>query len=101
MKTKTDPDSTWQGNVRAANEALSTLEASIAELTKYRDNATAEISKYLRVDSLKGIELDPDAIRATLTRPYTLFPINENEAWLIHWRGVKITRLRALSGLRR
>jgi len=33
---------------------------SIALLTKYRDNATAEIAKYLRVD--QGIELDVAAL---------------------------------------
>lgn len=71
-----------------AQAAMQTIEQAIAELTQYRDLAALEISKYLRVDS--GIELDPEAIRATLTRPYTLLPINEHEAWLIHWRGVKM-----------
>lgn len=42
------------------------------------------------MDASRGIELDIEAIRATLTRPYTLLPINEHEAWLIHWRGVKM-----------
>lgn len=80
----------WEATTNAANEAIGTLDQAIADLTKYRDAATAEISKYLRVDSSKGVELDLDAIRATLTRPYTILPINEHEAWLIHWRGIKM-----------
>ena len=79
---------TFQEHIAAVNGAISTINESIALLTKYRDSATAEIAKYLRIDS--GIELDIDAIQATLTRPYTLLPINEHEAWLIHWRGIKM-----------
>lgn len=79
----------FQEQIAAANGAINTLTESIALLTKYRDDATAEITKYLRAKDA-GIELDIEAIRATLTRPYTLLPINEHEAWLIHWRGVKM-----------
>lgn len=78
----------WQANLTDAQRALTTIDQAIAELTKYRDEATANIAQYLRAE--EGIELDLDAIRATLTRPYTLLPINENEAWLIHWRGVRM-----------
>jgi DNA excision repair protein ERCC-3 len=78
----------WKETIDSAQHSVQVLNQAIAELSKYRDQATAEISKYLRVDS--GIELDIQAIRATLTRPYTLLPINEHEAWLIHWRGVKM-----------
>lgn len=78
----------FQEQIASASGAINTINESIALLTQYRDSATAEIAKYLRVDT--GIELDIDAIQATLTRPYTLLPINEHEAWLIHWRGVKM-----------
>src|ERR1051325_9640366 len=78
----------WKLSLRATHDAVATIDQTIADLTKYRDEATAKIAQYLRVD--EGIELDIDAIRATLTRPYTLLPINEHEAWLIHWRGVKM-----------
>jgi DNA excision repair protein ERCC-3 len=71
-----------------AQQAAQVLETAIKDLSEFRDAAALQIAQYLRVDS--GIELDPDAIRATLTRPYTLLPINEHEAWLIHWRGVKM-----------
>jgi hypothetical protein len=71
-----------------AQQSVSDLEKAIKDLTEFRDEAALEIAKYLRVD--KNIELDPDAIHATLTRPYTLLPINEHESWLIHWRGVKM-----------
>ena len=80
----------WQETISAAQNSVAVLEQSIAELTRYRDQATADIARYLRVDASKGIELDLDAIQATLTRPYTLLPISEHEAWLIHWRGVKM-----------
>ena len=71
-----------------AQTAVQTLDQAIKDLTEFRDSAALEIAQYLRVDT--GIELDPDAIRATLTRPYTLLPINEHEAWLIHWRGIRM-----------
>ena len=71
-----------------AQNAVQILDQAIKDLTEFRDSAALEIAKYLRVES--GIELDADAIRATLTRPYTLLPINEHEAWLIHWRGIKM-----------
>lgn len=71
-----------------AQNAMKILEHAIKQMDEFRDSAAIEIAKYLRVDH--GIELDPEAIRATLTRPYTLLPINEHEAWLIHWRGVKM-----------
>lgn len=79
----------WSGRIEAAQVALGVMDETIAFLTKHRDGATAEIAKFLRVGD-KGIELDIDAIQATLTRPYTILPINEHEAWLIHWRGVKM-----------
>ncbi len=78
----------WNNTLEDARGAVATIDQAIANLTRYRDEATAEIAKYLRVD--QGIELDIDAIKATLTRPYTLLPINEHEAWLIHWRGVRM-----------
>jgi hypothetical protein len=78
----------WQTDIGTANNLIKMLDQITADLAKYRDEKTAEIAKYLRIDS--GIELDVEAIRATLTRPYTLLPINEHEAWLIHWRGVKM-----------
>jgi len=71
-----------------AQTAVQVLDQAIKDLTEFRESAALEIAQYLRVD--QGIELDPEAIRATLTRPYTLLPINEHEAWLIHWRGVKM-----------
>ena len=71
-----------------AQTAVQTLDQAIKDLTEFRDSAAIQIAQYLRVD--QGIELDPEAIRATLTRPYTLLPINEHEAWLIHWRGVRM-----------
>lgn len=78
----------WKSSIEEAHGAMQVLEKTISDLTHFRDQTTATIAQYLRVES--GIELDIDAIQATLTRPYTLLPINEHEAWLIHWRGVKM-----------
>jgi len=80
----------WKEAITSAESAALTLSITIEELTRYRDQATADIAKYLRLDASKGLELDIEAIQATLSRPYTLLPINEHEAWLIHWRGVKM-----------
>ncbi len=79
----------WQTSIESTLKSIQEIEQTIADLNQYRDRATADIAKYLRMDS-KGIELDIEAIQATLTRPYTLLPINEHEAWLIHWRGVRM-----------
>jgi len=71
-----------------AREDIDSLTGILESLSQYRDKATAEIAEYLRMES--GAVLDVDAIRATVSRPYTVLPINEHEAWLIHWRGVKM-----------
>jgi len=71
-----------------AQNAMRILDQRIQEITEFRDSAALEIAQYIRIE--KGIELDPDAIRATLTRPYTLLPINEHEAWMIAWRGIRM-----------
>jgi hypothetical protein len=81
--------SNWHDLIESAESSIGNVDQIIEQLSRYRDSATAEIAKYLRVKD-SGIELDIEAIQATLTRPYTLLPIGEHEAWLIHWRGVKM-----------
>ncbi len=71
-----------------ARSAMQVIEKSLKDLSEFRDAAALEIAQYLRVET--GIELDADAIRATLTRPYTLLAINEHEAWMIVWRGIRM-----------
>src|ERR1044072_8414146 len=78
----------WTESVYRATNAMAIIDDAISDLTRFREKATADIAQYLRIDD--GVDLDIDAIRATLTRPYTLLPINEHEAWLIHWRGVRL-----------
>ncbi len=78
----------WTATVAQAHAGLAQLTHALDQLAVLRDAATAEIAEYLRAES--GVELDLDAIRATLTRPYTLIPVSEHEATLIHWRGVKL-----------
>ena len=79
----------WRGLLDLADNSINNIDQVIEQLTEYKNSATSEIAKYLRVRD-SGIELDIEAIQATLTRPYTLLPINEHEAWLVHWRGVKM-----------
>ena len=71
-----------------ANDALQILDENIGLLQKYRDEKAAQLAKHLR--SRGGIELDSEAILATLDRPYTLLPINEHEAWLISSRIIRM-----------
>lgn len=78
----------WKSTLDTIQSDVDRIDRLITELETYRDEKTAQIAHYLRVDD--GIQLDLDAIKATLTRPYTLLPIGEHEAWLIHWRGVKM-----------
>lgn len=78
----------WKSTLDTIQNDVARIDQLISDLETYRDEKTAQIAHYLRVDS--GIELDLDAIRATLTRPYTLLPIDEHQAWLIHWRGVRM-----------
>lgn len=78
----------WKENLGQARKGLALLTESIEQLQTLRDAASAEIAKYLRADA--GVDLDADAIAATLSRPYTLIPVSENEATLIHWRGIKM-----------
>lgn len=74
--------------IEQAQNNTAQITRTIEQLTIFRDQSVAEIAKYLRVGSPDF--LDVDAIKATLTRPYTIIPINENEATLIHWRGVRM-----------
>lgn len=78
----------WKATLTTIRDDVARIDQLISDLETYRDEKTAQIAHYLRVDD--GIELDLDAIRATLTRPYTLLPIDESQAWLIHWRGVRM-----------
>lgn len=79
--------SEWAERIEQLRDAIASIETQQAALAELHDQATAEIAKYLRS---AGAELELDAIKATVTRPYTLIPINEHEARLIHWRGVKL-----------
>ncbi|HLF28237.1 MAG TPA: helicase-related protein [Anaerolineae bacterium] len=77
----------WSTTIDTARTALAALDKARAEIARLGDAATAEVTKYLRGS---GIDLDLNAIRATLTHPYTILPIDQHEAWLIHWRGVRM-----------
>jgi hypothetical protein len=78
----------WMTAIEDARNGLALLDGARAALSAMGDAATAEVAKYLRTGI--GVDLNPEAIRATLTRPYTLVPIDEHQAWLVHWRGVEM-----------
>ena len=79
----------FRDSLNEARLMVDRIDLLIKDLETYRNEATAKIAEYLRADD-RGIQLDLDAIQATLTRPYTLIPIDEHQAWLIHWRGVRM-----------
>ena len=65
MKPSTSPS--WQPTLETARSALAALDQARADLTSLGDAATADIARFLRVET--GIELDQDAIRATSPAP--------------------------------
>jgi DNA excision repair protein ERCC-3 len=85
---RTEMPDTWDSEIHAAQSALDELDHSISYLAERREKAVAAIEKALRSSGAPAINLA--AIAATVERPYTLMPINEHEAWLIHWCGVKM-----------
>lgn len=78
----------WNESLEHLRTSIAQIEQAQTDLEKLHDRATAEVAKYLRMDA--GVEVDVDAIKALVTRPYTLLPINEHEAWLIQARGVRM-----------
>jgi len=83
----------WTESLQSLQTALAAAQTARAELEKFETQAVADIAKYARLSTggqAGGIDLDVEAIKATVTRPYTLLPINEHEAHLIHWRGVRL-----------
>lgn len=75
-------------DLKAAQDSITQLRQTSQFLTDYADQQSAQIAKWLRVGK-SGLELDPDMISLTLTKPYTLIPISANEAWMIQWAGIK------------
>lgn len=75
--------------ISALQKGLEEADAARVELEQWENRTAATIAKYARAD---GIELDPEGIKASITRPYTLIPDphNPNKALLIHWRGIKM-----------
>ncbi|HZQ06057.1 MAG TPA: hypothetical protein VFD70_05715 [Anaerolineae bacterium] len=77
-----------QNALTQTRQARTLAENALVVLQQYETDTAATIAKYLR--SAGGVELDVDAIKQTVTRPYTLIPQNEQKALLVHWRGVKL-----------
>lgn len=77
----------WDARISTLRASIEASESARAELEAWETKAAATIAKFARAE---GAEIDTDAIKASVTRPYTLLPINEHEAWLIHYRGIKM-----------
>lgn len=77
-----------QNALAQTQQTRALAENALAVLAQYETETAAMIAKYLRAEG--GVELDVDAIKQTVTRPYTLIPQNEQKALLVHWRGVKL-----------
>lgn len=79
----------WDDFLGSLNSSIQAAQGARLELEKWETEAAATIAKFARSD---GIELDPEAIKASVTRPYTIIPDQNNpkKALLIHWRGVKM-----------
>lgn len=75
-------------HLSALKKSMTAAAEARAELEKFENDTALAIAKYAR--QAGGMEIDADAVKASVTRPYTLLPINEHEAWLIHWRGIKM-----------
>lgn len=88
MTKKQESPNPIEYELQTAAGHVAGLESIIATLSEFKEKTAATIAKYLRMDG--GAEINPDAIRATVERPYTVLPINEHEAWLIHWRGINM-----------
>jgi superfamily II DNA or RNA helicase len=78
----------WTQSLETLQTALSQAQDARAALELFETETAATIAKYAR--SAGGLELDVDAIKASVTRPYTVLPLNEHEAQLVQWRGVKM-----------
>lgn len=77
----------WEAKIIVLQDGLRHSEAARAALEAWETKAAATIAKFARAE---GAEIDPEAIKASVTRPYTLQQINEHEALLICWRGIKM-----------
>lgn len=71
-----------------ARAAVKAIDSAIEKLSAFRDEKAARIASWLRVGK-NGLELDPEAIQLTLTKPYTLVPTSPTEAIMIQWAGIK------------
>src|SRR5438105_3030191 len=82
---------TLRASLKVAQKARTDAAGALAVLEQYETSTAAEIAKYLR--SAGGLELDQDAICASVTRPYTIIPQDQHKALLVHWRGVKMPQV--------
>lgn len=78
--------SAWQTQLTNAQQGAALLASSLAQLTEYRDQTTAQIAEFLRT---RGLDVDLERLKATVARPYALRRTNDpNEYELIQWLGI-------------
>ncbi|MGB8647280.1 MAG: DEAD/DEAH box helicase family protein [Anaerolineae bacterium] len=78
----------WQSSFESLRSSLDQAQTARAFLEQWETETAAAIAKYARAAG--GAELDAEAIKASVTRPYTLIPIDQHKALLVHWRGIKL-----------
>ena len=75
----------WTTHLSDAQRAAASLAEHLAALNELRDAATAQVLAFGRG---AGIDLNPDAVQASIDKPYVLVPTgNPNEWNVITWRG--------------
>ena len=75
----------WSTSLTTARKASTALTNSLAELNALRDEATAQVVK---LGQGAGVELNPDAVKASIDKPYVLIKTDDPNTWkCITWRG--------------
>ena len=81
MKPQTD----WQTHLAAARKSIASYADHLAALIEMRDAATAEV---LALGRGAGVEMNPDAVQASIAKPYALLRTDDPNTWkVITWRG--------------
>lgn len=70
----------WFARLTSAQQNLAAFANDLAALNTMRDEATAQV---LALGRGVGIELNPDAIQASLTKPYVLIPTGNPNEWKV------------------
>lgn len=79
--------SEWQDRLTGARKNLAALTDHLEALTSLRNEATAQVQA---LGQGAGVEINPDAVLASLDKPYVLIKTEDPNTWkVITWRGRK------------